>query len=289
MIEGNLTMEEESWGKSKEAFEKILANPETVLCMKNITGVNVGCGLLLKSFFDEFFLKHKKKSDIRSPKHPKVRTIFNYLNLSQYADVARKNFKDIDCWEIKSWETNDAKNTSFARMVIEEIIPKCKKGTRPVSPHPSNIASSVAEALLNSAEHAYTGKKKDAEFRKMYLGVGEYPGTSRLYFCIYDKGIGIAQSLKDNPEGWPVQDLVTSDSKMIEKATKGRSGAAKDKKEGRGKGLKEIIDLLASNEGRLDIFSERGFFSTYREDTGKDRKASLEGTMVAFSFPIDYI
>jgi len=212
-------MGEDAWGKAKDAFEEVLGNPETILNMQGITGVNVSCGLLLKAFFDEFFLKHKRRPDVRSPKSSKVRTIFNYLKSSQYTDVARKRFKDIDCWEIRSWEASMTKDTQFSRMLLEEIIPKY------MSQHSSNIASSVAEALLNSSEHAYKGKKSHAEFRKLYLGAGQYPGSDRFYFCIYDKGIGIVQSLKDNPYGWKmITDAGTSDSKMIEKATKGRSG-----------------------------------------------------------------
>ena len=110
-------------------------------------------------------------------------------------------------------------------------------------------------------------------------------------FCIYDKGIGIIRRIKDNPEGWfdPIRDLAITDSRMIEKATQGRSGAAKGKKDGRGKGLKAAVSLLSSNQGQLSILSGQGYFSTDDEESGKDRETPLEGTMVAFTFPIEYI
>jgi hypothetical protein len=52
--------------------------------------------------------------------------------------------------------------------------------------------------------------------------------------------------------------------------------------------LKTAIELLASNGGQLDIYSDYGYFSTYDEKSGADRETRLEGTMVAFSFPIQY-
>ena len=133
-------------------------------------------------------------------------------------------------------------------------------------------------------------KKKASNFRKIYLGVGEYPDSGRFSFCIYDKGIGIIQRMKDDSERWfdSLKGLAISDSKMIEKATLGKTIAGKEKKDGRGKGLKEAIDLLKLNYGQLEILSEQGYFSTYKENDGKNRKSSLEGTMVAFSFPIEY-
>jgi len=285
-------LEDDVLGKNRAAFEKVLANPETILNMQGITGVNVACALLLKAFFDEFSLRHKKRPTLRSPKNEKVRAIFNYLRLSQYPDVAKKHYKDIDCWQIKSWEQdNRADDIPFAQVLLDEIIPICWSGDHAMSQRSSYIASSISEALWNSVEHAYTGQKKNSEFKRIYLGVGEYPGTHRFSFCIYDKGIGIVQRLKDNPEGWldQITDLGISDSKMIEKATKGRSGIVDGKKSGRGKGLREVIDLLRYNQGQLDILSDRGWFSTYDKECGNDRKTLLEGTMVAFSFPIEYI
>jgi len=144
--------------------------------------------------------------------------------------------------------------------------------------------------LLNCKEHAYTGEKKFSPFKRWYLGAGEYPRTGKFAFCIYDKGVGIRARLEENPEGWffsTIKDTLSSDSAMIELATKGRSGSDENTG-GRGKGLKSAIDLLASNSGTIDIYSDRGFYSNCDDASGKDRKSRLEGTLVAFSFPLEY-
>jgi hypothetical protein len=132
-------------------------------------------------------------------------------------------------------------------------------------------------------------QKNYQKFKKWYLGVGEYPRTGKFAFCIYDKGVGIKARLKEKPTGWlgGAADYARSDSSMIELATKGRSGSSGDVK-GRGQGLKSAIDLLASNNGAIDIYSDKGFYSNDDEKSGYDRNAKLEGTMVAFSFPLEY-
>ena len=137
-------MDDNVFAGIKESFEKILSSPETILDMRRITGVNVSCALLLKAFFDEFKMKYEKKPNIRSPKHKKVRTIFNYLGLSKYHDVERFHYRDVDCWQIRSWEQDDNANIPFSQILDEEIIPKCWTGDRSMSQHSSSIATSVS-------------------------------------------------------------------------------------------------------------------------------------------------
>jgi hypothetical protein len=52
--------------------------------------------------------------------------------------------------------------------------------------------------------------------------------------------------------------------------------------------LKSAVELLESNGGHLDIFSDYGHFSTRTGQGGRDREYWLEGTLVAFAFPIEY-
>jgi hypothetical protein len=162
-------------------------DPETVLDMRKIKSVSLAGGLLLKSFFDEFFIIHGMKPKMRSPNSVKIRAILNYLEITQYQDTRNYHFKDIDCWQIKSWKQED--NINFSEVLHEEIIPKCWKGNHTMSPHSANIASSVAEALNNCKEHAYTGNKETVAFKRWYLGVGGYPDTKSFNFWVYDKGV----------------------------------------------------------------------------------------------------
>jgi hypothetical protein len=208
------------------------------------------------------------------------------LGIKNYQDVKKEHYPDIECWQIRSWDHTHG-DIEFAKLLHTEIIPECWKGSHAISEHSSNIAMSVAEALLNCKEHAYTGTKQDSPFKRWYLGVGEYPDTKMFSFNIYDKGVGIKARLKENPTVWfkGLIDTNRSDSSMIELATKGKRVATID---GRGQGLKSAIELLTKNKGKIDIYSDCGYFSSYDESGGKDRNPSLEGTLVSFSFPVEY-
>ena len=279
--------DESVFAEVTDAFNEVLNNPNMALYMRKVNMITISGGLLLKAFFDEFCLRHGKKPYIKGPKDKKMRAVLKYLRIKNYSDVKVEHYPDIMCWQVLSWDHTHEK-IEFSKLLDTEIIPKCWKGSHAISKHSSNIATSVAETLYNCKEHAYTGEKGKSEFKQWYLGVGEYPDTKKFSFCIYDKGVGIKARLKSNPTGWfddLVDNIVRSDSSMIEMATEGKRVITED---GRGQGLKNAIGLLDKNDGRIDIFSDCGFFSSYNKDSGKDRKPRLEGTMVSFSFPIEY-
>jgi len=278
--------DESVFAEVTKAFNEVLNNPQKVLYMRKVKMITINGGLLLRAFFDEFCIKHGRKPYIKGPNDKKMRAVLNYLRIKNYNDVKVENYPDIMCWQIFTWDHTH--EIEFGKLLDTEIIPKCWKGNHAISKHSSNIATSVAEALLNCKEHAYTGEKSESNFKQWYLGVGEYPDTNRFSFCIYDKGIGIKAKIKSNPTNWFINlaDIITtSDSAIIEAATKGKRVISED---GRGQGLKNAVELLKKNNGHIDIFSDGGYFSSYNKNTGRDRKPKLEGTMVSFSFPIMY-
>jgi len=268
------------------AFNSVLNDPELVLNMRKVKSISINGGLLLKAFFDEFHYKYNEKPQIKGPKDKRARAVLKYLKIKDYQDVKVEQYPDIMCWQVLKWDVTH-ENIEFGKLLDTKIIPECWKGDHTISKHSSTIATSIAEALYNCKEHAYTGEKAYSNFKKWYLGVGEYPDTHKFSFCIYDKGIGIKARLQLNPTEWydNLADIGRTDSDMIKLATKGKRVAVDD---GRGQGLKSAIELLKNNQGQIDIFSDCGYYSSYDEDSGKDRKPRLEGTMVSFSFPITY-
>ena len=280
--------DDEDFGTMNDCMNKALADPELELDMRQVTTITIRGALIYKAFYDEFMMIYNRRPKLRGPKDKKMRAVLNYLGIGRYKDVEKLHYRDIECWQIISWD-HTLVDIEFSKLLHEDIIPKCWPKDHSITDHSANIATSVAEALLNCKEHAYTGNKEFSHFKRWYLGVGEYPRTGKFAFCIYDKGIGIRTRLEEKPIGWldNVRDTFSSDSSMIELATRGRSGSS-ESTGGRGQGLKSAIDLLASNGGTIDIYSDRGFYSNYDEDSGKDRRSSLEGTLVAFSFPLEY-
>ena len=279
--------DESIYEEMSNAFNKAMNNSELVLDMRKIKIIYICGGILLKAFFDEYFIRNQKKPKIRGPRERKMRAVFNHLNIGNYHDVKHLRFKDIECWQVLSWDHIESKELHLGKLLTEVIIPKGWKGKRALSENSSNIATSVSEAFYNCKEHAYTGEKEFTEFKRWYLGVGDYPESNSFSFIIYDKGIGIKARLMARPDGWldKASDWYKSDAEMIELATKGKRRAS----EGRGKGLKFAIEELKKNDGDVDIYSGHGYFSSDNGHNGKNRKTYLQGTLVSFSFPIDYI
>jgi len=269
------------------AFKEVLNNPRLAFNMRKVTDITINGGLMLKAFFQEFQQRHGKKPYIKGPTDKKMKAVLKHLEIKNYSDVNVENYPDIKCWQIYSWD--DSYEVEFSKLLDTEIIPACWKGSHTISEQSSSIATSVAETILNCKEHAYTGAKKNSKFRNFYLGVGEYPDDKhRFSFCIYDKGIGIKARLQSNPKEWYddfIDNTIRTDSQMIEMATKGKRVTTED---GRGEGLKNAIELLGNNNGWMDIYSDKGYYSSYDNSSGKDRDSELEGTMVSFSFSLKY-
>jgi hypothetical protein len=278
--------DESAFGKMTDSFNEALENPDKVLDMRKIKVINISGGLLLKAFFDEYHIKHRKKPSVRGPADIKMRAVFNHLKIGSYQDVRHHHYKDIDCWQVLSWDDSESKDLHIGKLLNEQIIPKGWKGKHALSENSSTIATSVSEAFYNCKEHAYTGDKKTSEFKRWYLGVGDYPESNSFSFIIYDKGVGIKARLMAEPDGWldKASDWLKSDSEMIALATKGIRKASA----GRGKGLNFAITELTKNNGEVDIYSGYGYFSSDSEHSGETRKPYLQGTLVSFSFPVEY-
>jgi len=270
--------------KMTESFDDALNNPDKTLDMRQVKRISIDGGLLLKAFYEEYYIKHQKNPHIRGPKEPKMRAVFNHLGIGHYQDVKKIHFADVECWQILSWDHSDS-NIHLGKFLSEEVFPKAWGGKHKLSEKSEVIATSVAEAFYNCAEHAYTGKKENSLFKRWYLGLGDYPNSNSFSFNIYDKGIGIKARLQANPDGWldKASDWLKSDSEMIKLATKGKRGAS----EGRGEGLKFAVNEITKNSGEIAIYSEYGYFSS-SDMHGVERTTRLEGTLVSFSFPIEY-
>jgi hypothetical protein len=149
-----------------DCLNTVLKNPDFELDMRNVAGITIRGALILKAFFDEFETLHNKRPKLRGPRDEKMRTVLNYLKIGRYTDVRKRHYKDIDCWQIFDWDHTQI-DIHFSKLLHDEIIPKCWPNNHAITEHSANIATSVAEALLNCKEHAYTGTKELSKIQKM--------------------------------------------------------------------------------------------------------------------------
>ncbi|MDR4485508.1 MAG: hypothetical protein R3B95_20320 [Nitrospirales bacterium] len=151
----------------------------------------------------------------------------------------------------------------------------------------------VTEAMTNCHHHAYISIRPDHlnamdEPSEWWMFSQEKDGCLTVVFC--DLGIGIPGSLPvKKPSLWQrVQTTFGSnlDAHAIQEAiadSRTRTG-----KHHRGKGLKQLIDVVSSaSDGRVHIFSNKGCFTlkSGKEDISQF-KDSILGTLIHWSVPI---
>ena len=160
-----------------------------------------------------------------------------------------------------------------------------------------SLSRGIAEALLNVTDHAYD--ERDDEGLKKYwitaINLYDY-----LHIAIYDRGIGIPQSIRRKVEflKWFSKDDKIKDSDLIAKAVQKDDEdyisrfRHKDKgKTNRGKGLKNISKVMKNfnMEAKLVIISGRGCYSELSDGREKREEldVSLQGTLIQWSMKLN--
>jgi len=159
------------------------------------------------------------------------------------------------------------------------------------------VTTGMAEAVANSAEHAYIIPRQDGVTRvaekKWWAFAREKDDVFQVVIC--DLGAGIPKTVRKT---WPeeaakiAQKMVgkkLEDQVLIESALK--VGRTRTEKGHRGKGLKDILRAVDSNSvGSIEIFSNRGLFAfdgASRKSIKRSFKGSIYGTIVQWSIPIE--
>ncbi len=151
----------------------------------------------------------------------------------------------------------------------------------------------ITEAMTNTRHHAYPDQENSSyneiPTNEWWMFSQEKDGELHVVIC--DLGIGIPVSLPTKkPNVWK---KITSklggtpkDSIVIQEAI--RHSKTRTGKEHRGKGLKQLTNVLANTKGgRLVLFSNHGCYNVREGDVSLfDFKRSINGTLIAWSLPI---
>lgn len=156
-------------------------------------------------------------------------------------------------------------------------------------PNVTMLHASLTEAMQNAVEHAYTDDMVEEE--RLWWIAGSYKKSSRKLIVIaYDRGIGIPVTLPQT-HNTKLQKFISlfslkdTDADRIEVAVT-KDTTSTGKKE-RGKGLPEMKDYIKnSNNGKLKIFSNKGFY-IYEVEDGKELEIKknnsnipIQGTLI---------
>lgn len=166
----------------------------------------------------------------------------------------------------------------------------------------SPMYTGLVEAMTNCAQHAYRSPREDGLGstcrREWWMFAQEREG--RLSVLICDLGMGIPASLPLTHEPGLVRETLAnlgrklgiafSDSDLIEAAVE--LGRSRTRESHRGKGLRDILDVIANaGEGTLQVSSNRGRY-TYRLENGEtsiktqEYKRSVLGTLIQWQVPV---
>ncbi|MCF7971316.1 MAG: ATP-binding protein, partial [Methylococcaceae bacterium] len=141
----------------------------------------------------------------------------------------------------------------------------------------------------NTIHHAYKG----AETKEWRMFAQHKNGILTVSIC--DLGMGIPKSLRRKPE---LKELLSSplqvakkkrDTSLIDIAVE--SSRSKTKLPHRGKGLKDMLDLVKSGTlGGFRIFSARGVFNYNvldKKESGRDYKSTINGTIIEWQISLE--
>ncbi len=156
----------------------------------------------------------------------------------------------------------------------------------------TSLFRGITEAMTNCHHHAYIRNRDDLleqgeQKRRWWMFSQEREGYLTVVFC--DLGIGIPETLPiKKPSLWKkVLSLgkAGSDGYVIQQAVE--DSITRTRKAYRGKGLRQLVEVVKDNKGMLRIFSNRGCF-TFSDEEGsiKDYADSIMGTLIQWRMEI---
>jgi hypothetical protein len=163
------------------------------------------------------------------------------------------------------------------------------------------LSTALAEASLNSVQHAYTHNNVHypvADHRWWAAASYEDDGNVVKFF-VYDQGAGIPNTLPKTPVGKEIINLFSarssdgvspfkSEGETIEHVLTTQISSTGDKN--RGKGFPQIVAAASARGGRLRVLSGKG--SAIYEGAGStraltDNQHHLGGTLLEWTFRLD--
>ncbi|MDD4979541.1 MAG: hypothetical protein PHI29_13020 [Gallionella sp.] len=155
-----------------------------------------------------------------------------------------------------------------------------------------NLYLGFTEAMTNCHHHAYIGVRQDGlnvadEPKEWWMFSQERNGLLTVVFC--DLGIGIPGTLPiKQPTLW--QRIQHFGSKLDAHAIQEAIGESRTRTglHHRGKGLKQLVDVIAQVEGgQVNIFSNRGCFTLKSgSESIAQFKDNIYGTLIHWQVPI---
>jgi len=203
------------------------------------------------------------------PEHEPARLQFHQMELDKFLSerITTKNehIPTVPIQQITS--SRKSVTDKIVKLVAEQMV----------LPHwiSESIYFAIHELLLNITNHCGVQLGN-------YICANTIPEKQIIQICVLDSGIGILQSLKKNQK----YAYLTNDIEAIHKSLE--YGVTSIKDEERGIGLDNLLQLIRSNKGEMQIVSGTGMISILADEIlDKILQKYYQGTIVNVVLNID--
>lgn len=242
------------------------------------------CGtIIFMAHLDGWLAEFPAKLSCTYPTDEIVEQLLQHVTvLSRLGLTSRKK---IDHEQVKYWNYHCGKDTDAG--TYRELTKSARDGI--VHPSKELFADCLHEAVVNAVNHAYEfpsreNVAKDQQKWWMFSLLKD----DQLFVSIYDRGVGIPDSLRRKPE-WKDYLRIRryKDARLIQAAIS--SNLTSTKLPHRGHGLPEMLEFSQNlGRGGFSVWSRNGGVA-YNAELGTERRrklpAPLPGTLVLWSIP----
>lgn len=255
---------------------------DVIICFRK-TKKLIPCGTLWATSRIEDLVKlFPNKISCTYPQDNIVEQLFQHIGLLE--KLGKSPRKNIDEESVRFWHYVYGKSvddvSKFKDLLQSSSLSEDAR---------SGLFDSMSEAVINIIHHAY----KEGQSKEWRMFAQHKDNTLTVAIC--DQGMGIPGSLRQKPElSEYFKSAINyakkrSDTALIEIAV--QSNRTKTKLSHRGKGLKEMLELVKSGTvGGLRILSKKGGFD-YRAsidlESSKDFKTGINGTIIVWEMALE--
>ncbi len=283
----------------RKSFNNFAINPHIRIDFSKIEEITLASALVLAADIDAWRIT-KRPSSVDLPQ--KVIVLFDKLGFFELLEIPRDgndNTQEIgfSCVKLLSAQKTDGEKAKKLREGIEKTM-----GQELQLNQSQALFHSLTEALTNAKQHAYTKPNDLKEYEKWWItaACGSVPGSvsgsvsgsdKELTVAIYDRGRTIPKTMAKTWFLDRMKEAIGNDAKLISVAMKtsysGVRHRSKTKEKHRGKGLKQLLDMVnLETGGTVHIISGRGY-CCFGVENGelvthfeRNQKLSMHGTLI---------
>lgn len=242
------------------------------------------CGtIIFMAHLDEWVESYPAQITCTYPEDDVVEQLFQHVGVLFRLGLSPR--KKVEDDRVRYWHYHSGTNTDSA--TYKELTKSIRDGI--IHPAKELFADCLNEAVVNTVNHAYRfGASKMLAKAQQKWWMFSLLKDDQLFVAIYDRGVGIPDSLRRKPEWTQYLRLRQyKDARLIEAAID--SKLTSTKLPHRGKGLPEMLEFSQNlKAGGFSIWSKKGGVS-YNAELGVGHRRrlplSLPGTLVLWSIP----